>query len=318
MPLSRRHFLTFLPTPVLAAPSAPQKSLRGIFPIMATPFTATQDLDYEDLAREVQFLEKCGVHGMVWPQLASEFMTLTKPERMRGMEVIAKAAANRKSALVFGVQGPNLSTALEYLERAQSLEPDALIAIPPSEAKSIDDYRAYYSGLAKATALPIFVQTTGGAKNLIPDTNFVIDLARQHPNLAYVKEEADPVIPRMTALKSSPALKSVFSGQAGKGMLYEWRLGFDGTMPGSPYSDIYVRIWDEWNHGDQAKARLIFSQLLLMINLDQVVPGVRQYIMQRRKVFKTTVSRRQKVTLSPKAIEEIEFCWQALEPYRKA
>jgi hypothetical protein len=40
--------------------------------------------------------------------------------------------------------------------------------------------------------------------------------------------------------------------------------------------------------------------------------------MKRRGVFKTTVSRRQNIKLTPKAIEEIEFCYQGLKPFLKA
>ena len=72
--------------------------MRGVFIIMATPYTASDAVDYEDLAREVDFLDRCGVQGMVWPQLASEYSKLTREERLRGMEVIAKAAKGKKPA----------------------------------------------------------------------------------------------------------------------------------------------------------------------------------------------------------------------------
>src|SRR5207247_8069403 len=120
--------------PRLAAAAPREKAMRGVFIIMATPYTASDAVDYEDLAREVDFLDRCGVQGMVWPQLASEYASLTREERLRGMEVLARAAAGRKPALVLGVQGANLEAALEYLRAAEKLAPDALIAIPPREA----------------------------------------------------------------------------------------------------------------------------------------------------------------------------------------
>src|SRR5579863_5026794 len=137
-----------------AAPAAkPTKQMRGVFIIMATPYTASKAVDYEDLAHEVDFLDRCGVHGMVWPQLASEYAQLTKEERFRGMEAISKAAKGKKPALVLGVQGPNKAAALAYAEKAESLAPDALIAMPPTEAKSLDDFRDYYRALARSTNL---------------------------------------------------------------------------------------------------------------------------------------------------------------------
>lgn len=66
--------------------SAGTKRLRGIFPIAQTPFTAADKLDVDALVRQLEFIDRGGVHGFVWPQLASEWSTLTESERMVGME----------------------------------------------------------------------------------------------------------------------------------------------------------------------------------------------------------------------------------------
>jgi 4-hydroxy-tetrahydrodipicolinate synthase len=110
----------------------------------------------------------------------------------------------------------------------------------------------------------------------------------------------------------------VFSGNAGIDLLYEMRLGFDGTMPGAPYADLYAQVWDFYHAGEQQKARELFGRLLLMINVDAQISGARQYMMKRRGVFKTTVSRQLDVKLSPEAIQEIEFNFEALRPYLRA
>jgi 4-hydroxy-tetrahydrodipicolinate synthase len=295
---------------------AQPKTMRGVFVIMATPYTENKAVDYEDLAGEAGFLEKCGVHGIVWPQLASEYVRLTKEERLRGMEVIAKAARGRKPALVFGVQGPNTDAALEYLRHAEKLGPDAVIAIPPTEAKSVDDYREYYRALASNTKRPLFIQTTGGARGITPPVEMLVELAREFPNCGYVKEEAAPVIDRMKSLaKNRPAVKAVFSGGGGKGMMYEMRLGFDGTMPGAAWADVHAQIWNHYQAGRKEQARELFSKLLLMAECDNQVPGTRQYIFKKRGVFKTSVSRQRDIQYTPEAIAEIEFHFAAIKPH---
>jgi dihydrodipicolinate synthase/N-acetylneuraminate lyase len=319
---SRRQWLSGLGATALAsrlsAVVEPAKPMRGIFIIMATPYTASKAVDYEDLAREVDFLDRCGVQGMVWPQLASEYSYLTREERFRGMEVIAKAAKGKRPALVLGVQAANKAAMLAYAQKAESLAPDALIAMPPSEAQSLDDYRDYFRALARTTSRPLFMQTTGGAKGIVPEIGFLVEMAKEFPNCGYIKEEFQPVVERMLELaKHRPTIKSIFSGSAGKGMLYEMRLGFDGTMPGAPYSDIYARIWDLYQGGQRDKARDLFGKLLLIINTDQQIPGTRPYIMQKRGVFKTTVSRQKNVTLSREAMAEIDFNFEALKPFLK-
>jgi 4-hydroxy-tetrahydrodipicolinate synthase len=298
--------------------------MRGVFPIMATPFTAPKAVDFEDLAREVDFLDRCGAHGMAWPQLASGYRTLSEEERMRGMEVLAKAIKGKKPALVLGVQAANTEQMLEFARKAESLEPDALIAMPPYQANSLEDYRSYYRALARVTERPIFIQTTGGARDLTPTVEFIVELAREFPQLGYVKEEAQPVIERMQALvRHRPTMKAVFSGGNGLGSTFEMRFGADGTMRLAPYADLLAQTWDLFRSGQPQKAREIFSKFLLMENMARRIRGVPQYMMKRRGVFKTTVVRPEdaRVTdaeLTADEIAEIEFNYEGIRPYLRA
>jgi 4-hydroxy-tetrahydrodipicolinate synthase len=315
---TRRDFLAACGTSVLAAraSTAASKPMRGIFIIMATPYTEAKSLDYEDLAREVDFMDRSGVQGMVWPQMASEYSKLTRAERMEGMRILARAAKGKRPALVLGVQGATTDAALEFARAAEALEPDAMIAMPPTEAASLDDYRRYFRALAGVTKRPFFIQTTGGAKKVEPAIDLLVGLANEFPDFGYIKEEYQPVAERMAAMaKHRPPIKSIFSGAAGKGLMYEMRLGYDGTMPGAPYSDVYARIWGLYQSGKHDEARDVFAKLLLMVNLDQELPGVRQYVMRKRGIFKTTMSRQLEVSFSPQQTAEIDFNLAALRPY---
>jgi 4-hydroxy-tetrahydrodipicolinate synthase len=315
---TRRAFLSLAGAAALAPDghAAGGKPMRGVFPVMATPYTAEKAVDYDDLAREAEFLDRCGVHGIVWPQMGSEYLKLTREERLRGMQVIAKTSRGRKPALVLGVQGPNTEAALDYARHAEGLGPDALIAIPPTEAQSLDDVRRYYAALARATARPLFIQTTGGAKGIVLTPEFVAELGREFPNCGYVKEEVEPTIERMKALaRSRPAMKGIFSGFNGRSMVYEASLGFDGTMPGTPYADVHAQIWDLYQGGRREQARDLFARLLLMAELEQHIKGVRPYIMRKRGIFRTMISRQNEVKLEADEIREIEFEFAALEPW---
>ncbi len=294
------------------------KSMRGAFIILSTPYTASGAVDYEDLAGEADFLVRCGVQGLVWPQLASEVTLLTRDERMRGMEVLAKAARGRAPALVLGVQGEDTDAMLEYARHAEALAPDAVIAIPPAKARSLEDYRQYFRALCRTTKRPVFIQTSGGAPEVEPTVELIVELGREFPNFGYVKEEHEPVLERMRALaryRPGP-VKRVFGALHGRGWLYEMRLGFDGTITGGAmYADVYARLWELHLQNKPEEMREVFSKLLLMLNLDQPIPGVRLYILKKRGVFKTTVSRRGTPALTPQAIAEIEANFAALRPY---
>ena len=186
------------PIDAIALPgdTGPTKAMRGAFMILTPPFTASGAVDWDDLIREVGFCHRAGVHGIVWPQGSSGVRYLTKEERMRGLEVLSKARGQRTS-LVFGVQGRDTAEMLEYARRAEALAPDALIAMPPTTATSLDGYLAYFRALGGVTRRPVIIQTSGGAPSLAPPVDLIVSLAREFPHLGYVKEESQPIVERM-------------------------------------------------------------------------------------------------------------------------
>ena len=303
-----------------AAPSVPAKSMQGAFIIMSTPYTSAKAVDWEDLVGEVEWMDRFGVHGLVWPQLSSELLQLNREERLRGMEVLAKAARGKRPALVLGVQGEDAAEMLEYAAHAEKLAPDAMIAIPPKKAKSMDDYRDYFRALCKLTARPVFIQTSGGAPNLAPSIDMMLGLAREFPNFGYVKEEHDPVIARMRELiahRPDP-IKRVYGANFGNGWLYQMRLDCDGVITGGAmYGDIYARIWNLHRENKPQEARDLYARLLLMLNLDQDIPGTRLYMLKKRGIFKTAVSRQHDYKLTGDEIAEIESRFDALGTYLK-
>ncbi len=298
--------------------------MRGAFMILSTPFTEAGEVDWDDLVKEARFVDQCGAHGIVWPQGSSSVANLTKAERLRGMEVLA-APARRTAALVLGVQGRDTAEMLEYARRAEALAPDAMIAMPPSAAKTLDEYREYFRALGQATTRPVFVQTSGGAKDLTPSVELMVDLAREFPHVAYIKEESAPLVDRMKAeLARRPPLKGVFGASFADGWLYEMRLGLDGVMTGmAMYSDLMARMWELHVRGEADALRDAYSRFLLMRNMNDQVPGSDLYVMQKRGIFKTTTTRTggaaawkaRRATLTPDAVAEIEYRFAALKPY---
>ncbi|MBS1819676.1 MAG: dihydrodipicolinate synthase family protein [Acidobacteria bacterium] len=332
---SRRELLkTMIAAPIAAAArpalaaSDARKPMRGVFIILNTPFTSTGEVDWDDLQREVAFVDRGGCAGVVWPQGSSGVTTLTKEERLHGMEVLANATKAARVTLVLGVQGRDTAEMLEYTRRAAALSSDAVIAMPPTTGTSMEDYRAYFRALAQAFRGPIFVQTSGGAKNLFPSPELIVELAREFPHMAYVKEESDPLIARMRAeLAARPVLKGIFGASLGTGFLYEMRLGLDGVVTGmGMYADLFGRMWQMHEAGRHDDVRDAYARFLLMRNLNESIPGTDLYVMKMRGVFKTTVRRTAapapgrapaltEFIPRPDEREEIEFRFAALKPY---
>ncbi len=322
--LTRREWLTTLAAtaiyPPLTARAADGKPMRGAFMILSTPYDVSGAVDYEGLARQVVFCDQCGIEGLVWPQNSSEQRHLSQAERLRGFEVLANANQGRAPALVLGVQADDTAGMLAYAKQAEALSPDAMVAIPPTTATSLEQFRNYYAALCGVTERPVFVQTSGG-----PDIELTIDflvaLAREFPQCGYVKEEYPPVQERMLELaahRPNP-IRSILGANFGRGWAYEMRLGTDGVMTGGVmYADIYAGLWDLHEQGRPDEVRDLYAKLLLMLNLDDLIPGVRLYVLRKRGLFKTVLSRGGEYSFTQLQIDEIEHRFAALAPHLRA
>lgn len=332
--LKRRDALLFMGAAAFMASgrsvfAAAAKPMRGVMPIVVTPYKPDGSVDYDDLARQMVFYERCGCTGGAWPQGNGDVMLLSKEERMLGMKVIADACRNTKVASILGVQAPTKAEMLEYARYAETLDPDALIAMPPSAEQTEQGYHDYFMALATLSKRPIFIQTTitGQPHALAPSVEMMVDLAKQFPNLGHIKEETPPLIGRMKQeVQNRPALKSVFAASGGDGWLYEMRLGVDGEMTAQGmYGDVMVAIWNAYQAGKGGVAADAFAKLLLMKNCEEFIPGTERYVWVKRGVFKSRAQRRgapkgQVIVpeLSADAIAEIEFRLAALKPYLTA
>jgi 4-hydroxy-tetrahydrodipicolinate synthase len=274
----------------LAAPpvGTATKQLRGVFPIAQTPFTDSDKLDVDSLVEQLRFIHRGRVHGFVWPQLASEWSTLSESERLEGAEALGLAAKKLRPALVLGVQAPTTEAAVRYAIHAKKVGADAIISLPPVDEKDPKAVVTYYKRVGEATDLPLFAQAVGDMSVAI-----LIEMYKTIPTFRYVKDEAGQPLFRIGALReqSSDQLK-VFTGGHGRTMIDEMNRGFSGTMPAASFADLYASAWDLWQAGKKTESMEMFGRASMLIS-EISVYGIEslKYILQLRGVFKTFYTR---------------------------
>jgi dihydrodipicolinate synthase/N-acetylneuraminate lyase len=304
-------------TRVVASGSTPAaEDMRGIFVILSTPYTESGAVHYDDLAFQVEWLDHAGSHGLVWPQNSSDYPRLTTEEIKRGMEVLTRANRGRSLTLVLGVQQDSTPEMVELATFAEGLEPDMMIAMPPKVGDSLEDYREYYTALARVTSRPIMIQTSPNRPDVVFETDFILELADEYPNLGYVKEEVQPVFDRIQALVGQPQIQRVYSAMRGRHFGYDLRLGVDGLVSGMcMYAEVFAQMWAASRADDWDAVRDIHGKLLVMLTCETEIPGAGRYLLHRRGIFSTRTQRGRNYSLSDVQIAEIEHNLRGLEPY---
>jgi 4-hydroxy-tetrahydrodipicolinate synthase len=148
----------------------------------------------------------------------------------------------------------------------------------------------------------------------------VIQLAKENPQLAYIKEEVSPVPHRLGEYRSAGVMKGIFSGNAGRNLLNELARGASGTMPACEFVDVDEQIYNWAATGKWVEARALAQKLFPMIILEETY-GVAfaKAVLVRRGMFKTT--KRRGVggldVLDSVDKQEMEVWWEQLAPYLK-
>lgn len=271
----------FLPQTVAAAPAR----LRGLFPIAQTPFTADDKLDTVALAQQVAFCARTGVPGLIWPQLASNWSTLSEYERLRGAEALLAAAKGTHVSVVIGVQANNgeLVSSLRMLRHAEAHGAAAIISLPPAQA-SENDMAAYYQKIGAETGLPLVLQTQGTMS-----VELVENVYRVVPTLACIKDEAGDPLQRYARIRDVTGNRvAIFAGKGCTEMLNELRLGFDGYCPSMFCTDLFQKVFEFWNGGRHKEAEELFARILALRSIPNVMP----YLMVLRGIFPETATAR--------------------------
>ena len=266
------------------------EQMRGVYVILCTPFGEDGALDEESLRRQIRFCLAAGVHGVVGPANASEFWTLTDEERRRFARIMVEEVAGRIPTVV-GVTAGSAQAAVELARHAQELGASAVMAMPPyARPVPLAAIWDYYQALAKAVAIPIFIQNHDAPLGTRLEPDFVARLVNEIDHAWYVKEETLPPGRAISALleRAGPRLQGVMGGIGGRYLLDEYRRGACGTMPACQVADVHVRIWEALEAGDERTARDLHARLLPLLNYE-ALHGVAMYkeVLRRRGVIRT-------------------------------
>ena len=132
--------------------------MRGVFPILVTPFDERDRIDEDSLENLVDYCIDAGVHGF-GIAYASEIPKLTEAERLQVCKIIIDRTAKRVP-IVVTTGSPATAVAVQYSRQAADLGVDAIMSLPPTGATA-KQHRAYFKAISGAVDIPIFFLKPG-------------------------------------------------------------------------------------------------------------------------------------------------------------
>ena len=282
--------------------------VRGLIPVLATPFHPDGSLDTGSLRRLVEFSVRSGVDGVAVFGFASEGFALTASERAQILAVV-RAALGPTLPIVAGVSATGTGDAIDQCRAAADAGASVAMLIPPfmvkpSPAQIVD----FYGAVASAGGLSVMVQDAPASTGVNLPVPLIAELSKLD-GVDSVKVETQPTAPKVGAvIEATAADFLVLGGQNALFVLEEYARGAVGTMPASEFPDLLRPVLRAYEAGSAAEARAGFNRLLPLIRFG-LQPGIawsiHKHVLHRRGVIASTTVRAPAVDADPATLDAL-------------
>ena len=273
--------------------------IHGVLPIVHTPFTENDDIDFASLEKQIDWAIEQRADGF-GTGMVSELIRLTYHERVELTQKLGEMANSKQTVFFAGVGAESTRQAVEYAVAAEGVGAAAVMATPPfSTALPISELVGYFTSLADAVTIPIIVQDASSyVGQSIPHSVCCQLLDQYGADRMLFKPEAAPLGPNLSALRDATDGKAkIYEGSGGIGLVDSYRRGIAGTMPGMEFLPGIVALWEALKRGDDDDVlyQLHFPicalvALQMQAGLDGFL-AIEKYILHRRGLFATDARR---------------------------
>ncbi|MBU3005272.1 dihydrodipicolinate synthase family protein [Paraglaciecola arctica] len=290
--------------------------LSGTFPVIPTPFSAEGDIDLKSFKSAINYILECGVDGVVFPGLASEYSYLTREERLETTKLVGELTQG-KVPFVVGASASTPEQVIEYsVHGAQAGAVCAMVMAPNKFAGDEQAMVNFYKELAQKANIPVMLQNAPAPMGAGMAIETVISILKQVPEIRYVKEETMPCGQRMEQLLAAApdTLIGVFGGAGGRYIIDELDRNALGTVPACELTEVHKLLVDAHNQGQFEKALDLYCQMMPILNMQAIYRcSLTKQILFERGIITCPQVRDTGPKLDAKNIEELKKLYAKLD-----
>ncbi len=182
---------------------------------LVTPFKQDKSIDFDALARLLEYQIKNGVDYMVVLGTTAETATLSSTEKKQVREFIVERVAGR-IPLVIGIGGNNTMALVEELKTTDLSPFQAVLSVVPYYNKpSQEGIYQHYKAIATASPIPVILYNVPGRTGVNMTAETTLRLAREFDNIIGVKEASGNISQMDDIIKNKSEDFMVISGDDG-------------------------------------------------------------------------------------------------------
>jgi 4-hydroxy-tetrahydrodipicolinate synthase len=296
--------------------------LRGVIPILVTPFASDGSVDLDELEAELEFLLAAGV---VWVGFGygSEAHRLSPSELGTAMRHAVRCCEGR-ARVVGNAEMTSVSAGIEAVGRVRECGADlAMMRLSSLGGAADDELLEALAAVALGAGLPIVVQDAPQNTGVQLSADLLARLLCEVPAVAAVKIEPPAPASKMSAISEllersgrSKGTGTIVGGSGGLDWLHELERGAEGTMPGPAHPELFAAVAALHERDERALAFELFARVLPLITLAgrsmESFLFVQKHVLVRRGVLSSSRLRRPHSPLEAHLAREVDEILEVL------
>ena len=251
--------------------------LSGCATALVTPFTASGDVDVDQLRALIEYQIVGGVRLLVPCGTTGESATMSDEEDQLVIKTTLEVAQGR-AKVIAGTGSNSTAAALQYSQTARELGADAVLSVAPYYNKPTQEgLYAHFRAIAESVnGLPVVIYNVPGRTSSNISAETTIRLAHDVENIVAVKEASGNLSQIMEILRNRPTGFRVISGDDSF-TLAIIALGGDGliSVASNEIPALMSQLVKLALAGDWSEARALHYRLLPLLeaNFIESSPG---------------------------------------------
>ncbi len=185
--------------------------LKGVGVALVTPFNEDLSVDFDSLAKLLDYNIENGTNYLVVLGTTAEAATLSAEEKKQVIEHIIKVT-NKRVPLVLGIGGNNTLEVKKQIEEADLSAFEAVLSVSPYYNKpNQEGLYQHYKALA-STGKNIIIYNVPSRTGQNVEAETTLRLAEEFPNLFMIKEAAPNILQYFDILRKKPEGFNLVSG----------------------------------------------------------------------------------------------------------
>lgn len=235
----------------------------GAFPVLITPMTKEQEIDWAGVRNNVNYFISQGVAGLVINGSTGEFVSLTKKERNQMVEVVMQEVNGRVPVIV-GTSAETTKETIEYTKQAEAYGANCALIINPyySKPKEHEIY-FHFKEVSNAVNIPIMLYNNPFTSGVNMSTELMLKIGKDCENVTHIKESSGEIGKARDLARQGKGHFEVFCGSE-ELVMESYFVGATGwiAVAGNIVPKLVTDMYNYFQNGDIDKAWEINDKIL--------------------------------------------------------